>query len=68
MFVSLGSQRGIKELRHAHLLVLGRVHQAVLVRAGLVRTVLVGALMERYMLEVILLERTEVDRALRVRA
>jgi predicted GTPase len=30
--------------------------------------VLVGALLERYVLEVALLERTEVDRALRVRA
>jgi hypothetical protein len=28
---------------------------------------LVGALLERYVLEVVLLERTEVDRALRVR-
>jgi hypothetical protein len=30
--------------------------------------VLVGALLERYMIEVALLKRTEVDRALRVRA
>jgi hypothetical protein len=39
-----------------------------MVRTRLVRAVLVGALLERYVLEVALLQMTEVDRALWVRA
>jgi hypothetical protein len=42
--------------------------RGVLVRGVLVRVGLVGALLERYVPKVPLLERTEVDRALRVRA